>query len=381
MHPIQFIRKKISASQLIWLKNSNNFILLEEPAWFVFRRIIKRYKTETIAVAFSKRYDISMEDSLKFVTDIRTGMLHMNKPNSNLLRRTEFPKELNQYQLMPFSDHYYRFGDSVIHFSFETRLLEYYIHPLISHQETNETSENAATFELFTSGERVVFRINGVVEGVWGKDESHLVKGLIFVKLVNAIYGRKDDFWLMTVHASAVTNRQKTILITAAAGSGKTTMSALLQNAGYYLVSDDFVPVNRHSLAFPLPIAMSVKQGSIDLLSPIFPSLAEKPLTRISWEKIVRYHFPDEQPEFSNASYPVSEFVFIKYDPSVDFEWHQLDVVNGIKLLLEQAWISPAEGIAPCLFNLLDQWSFYQLTYSNNEKAISAISNLFEYDQ
>ena len=76
----------------------------------------------------------------------------------------------------------------------------------------------------------------------------------------------------------------------------------------------------------------------------------------------------------------MKEFVFIKYDPSVEFEWIRLDPITGIKKLLDQSWVSPKIGTAEILFEYLANWSFCQLTYSNNEKALEVINNLFQND-
>jgi hypothetical protein len=247
--------------------------------------------------------------------------------------------------------------------------------------QTSGTKENIPLFELFAYDEHVVFRLNGEVKGVWAYDETHLAKGLIFMNLVNVMFGKSDDFWLMTVHASAITNGKKTILISAAPGSGKTTMAALLQNRGYRLVSDDFVPIDKQSLlAWPFPIAMSVKQGAVNLLSSIYPNLEQQQLNYITSEKSVRYVFPEDLRDAPQEAFPVKEFIFIQYDPSVDFKWKKLDQASAVKLLLDQSWVSPTKGTAQILLNQLSHWSFYQLTYSNNQKALDTITHLLSHD-
>ena len=186
----------------------------------------------------------------------------------------------------------------------------------------------------------------------------------------------------MTVHASAITNGKKTILFSAAPGNGKTTIAALLQAKGFQLISDDFVPIDRKLLcAYPFPIAMSVKQGSMDLLASHFPILEQKPLNYISSEKSVKYLAASHNPDFTKNIFPVQEFIFIKYDRSVDFILEKLEPLKAIRLLLDQSWITPVKGNPTILFNRILQKSFYQLTYSNNQKALDAITNLFGNDE
>jgi hypothetical protein len=185
----------------------------------------------------------------------------------------------------------------------------------------------------------------------------------------------------MTVHASAITNGKKTILFSAPPNHGKTTIAALLQSRGYKLISDDFVPIDRNSFkAYPFPIAMSVKQTSMDLLASLFPALEQKTLNYISPEKSVRFLPPNANPDVTKEVFPVRDFVFIQYNSSVDFIWEKLDPLKAMKLLLDQAWVTPIKGNTEILFERIMELSFYQLTYSNNEKALDAIANLFDHD-
>ena len=382
MPSISYIKRKIGRSWLVWFQNSNSYLQMEEPAWFVFHKITKRYKTATIAAVFSLRYGVTQEEGHNFVTDIRTETQRLNQPGqseSKFKIDSEVPE--NHY-FPPYSVHHYRLGDRLITFSFETPDLELYLHPLLLHLKTTESNDETTLFELFTFNEQVVFRFNSEVKGAWSYDESHLVKGLIFMFLVNVIYNKTDSDWLMTVHASALTNGKKTILFSAPAGHGKTTIAALLRSKGYRLISDDFVPIEKHSFkAHPFPIAMSVKQGAMELISPLFPELEHKELNYISPEKSVRYLAPDTNASIFGAVFPVHEIVFVRYDNAVAFKFEKLDPVNGVKLLLDQAWVVPSPENAATVFEWITRLSFYQLTYSDNEKGIKAITNLFNHEQ
>ena len=381
MPAIPYLKKKIGQSYLVWFQNSNLYLQLEEPAWFVFRKTTKRYKADTIANEFAIRYGISSEESRSFVKDIRLNIEKMNQPDNSQNTITKFSADLNAHIFKPFAIHNYKFGNKLLAFSYETRVFEYYLHPLICHFETSESNTEMPLFELFAHQDKIVFRFNGEVKGIWRKDETHLVKGLIYMFLINVIHDKTDADWLMTVHASAITNGTKTILFSAPPNHGKTTIAALLQDRGYKLISDDFVPIDRDSFkAYPFPIAMSVKQSSMDLLASLFPVLEQKPLNYISPEKSVRYLPPVANPDFAKEIFPVHEFIFVKYNKSVDFNWEKLEPVKAMKLLLDQAWVIPTKGNAEILFERIMQVTFYQLTYSNNQKALDAITNLFDHD-
>lgn len=381
MQTIPYIKKKIGLSYLVWFQNSNLYFQLKEPAWFVFTKTIKRYKASTIARLFSVRYNISVEESLSFVYEIQSEIEKMNKPKHLPNNIDQFSAILNKHHFTSFSIRHYRLGDQVIAFSYESPLFESYIHPLISHFGTSEAHNDMPLFELFLYQERITFRFNGVIKGLWTKDETQFVKGLIFMFLVNVMHDKTDDDWLMTVHASAITNGKKTILFTANPGNGKTTFAALLQAHGFQLISDDFVPIDRHKFnAYPFPISISVKQGSMDILTPLFPVLEEKTNTYLSPKKIVRFIPPSNHFDVINSIFPVQELIFIEYNSSVDFSLEKLDPIVALKSLLDQVWVTPIQGNATILLDRVMEISFFKLTYSNNQKALEAISNLFEHD-
>ena len=379
MPVIPFIKKRIGRSYLVWFQNSNMYILLEEPAWFVFRKTAKRYKLETIVKEFTIRYVNTPEDSLSFVKDIRLAIEKMNQVDYTQSMPDQYSDDLNEHNYSPFSIHLYKLGDKVIAFSYETNYFESFIHPLICHFETKEENNEMPIFELFAFQQRIVFRFNGEVKGIWSLDESPFIKGLIFMYLINVWHDKKDADWLMTVHASAITNGKKTILFSAPPGNGKTTFAALLQAQGYKLISDDFVPIDRQGFnAYPFPIAMSVKEGSVALLSSFFPTLEQKPLNYISPEKSVRYLPSGHHLDATEDIYPVQEIIFIQYNNSVDFEFEKLDIISGLKLLLDQAWITPVKGNSALFFDWVLHISFFRLTYSNNQKAMDVVTNLFD---
>jgi hypothetical protein len=381
MPAINYVKKKIGQNYLVWFQNSNLYTQLEEPAWFVFRKTVKRYKAETIAMECSHRYGLRFNECLRFVNDIRSNMVQMNQSEEDLVQDEKDTLELKTKRFEIYSTRSYQLTENIIEFSFENEWFESLIHPLIGYLETNKTNGKVSRFELFSHKGKSVFRLNNEIKGIWARNETHRLIGFIYMSIINEVYNKSADFWLMTVHAAAVTNGRKTILIPAESGSGKTTMAAMLQKEGYQLISDDFVPIDRHRFcAWPFPIALSVKQGSMDVLASIYPDLQNEPVKLTSTKKNVRYLTPNYIPEISDLIFPITEVVSIKYNPEVEFEFKKADQLKAIKLMLDQSWILPLAGNAGIFLDKVTQWSFYELTYSNNEKAIDAISKLFGND-
>ncbi|HKJ41363.1 MAG TPA: hypothetical protein VKA27_04680, partial [Sunxiuqinia sp.] len=288
---VLYVEKEIGDLHLVWLQASNLYFQLEEPAWFVFKRIANQIEMEAVSEEFANRYDVGKEESSRFVIDMHNRIHEMNQPIGRTEGADKDANDASQQVFTPYSVYFYQVGDLLIKFLYETEWLEEYIHPLIDHLsvEGNQEAE-LVLFELFTINERVVFRLDGDIKGIWDEERSNYTKGKIFMELINLLHQKADDNWLMTVHASAITNKKKTILFSAPPGSGKTTIGALLQAEGFQVISDDFVPFDKDSFnAFPFPTAMSVKEGAVEVLNSLYHGLKDLPVNYISREKQVRY--------------------------------------------------------------------------------------------
>ncbi|WP_372775059.1 hypothetical protein [Mangrovibacterium sp.] len=377
MANVLYVDKKIGDTYLVWLQNSNLYFQLEEPAWYVFKKLATNNPLETVAEEFATQYGVAHEESKTFVSDIYDRISEANIPFQSEDETALFTDDIVNSKFQPYSVFHYQLNTTVVRFTYETAWLERYIHPLIAHLAIAENKKPEFHFELFTSNGQVVYRLNNNLRCIWDRDKSNYTKGQIFIDLVNLIHQKTEDDWLMTVHASAITNEKKTILFSAPPGSGKTTIAALLQASGYHLISDDFVPFDKNSQnAYPFPIAMSVKEGSLELLSSHFPALKDLPLHHITSEKKVRY-LPIGNDKMKMV-YPVHEIIFINYDSSIDFEWEKLDPFVAFKLLLEQIWVEPNLENVQLLLDKVSTFDYYKLTYSNSDKALNAIEKLFQ---
>lgn len=379
MEEIEFVHKQIKDSHLVWIKHCNLYFKLEEPAWFVFSEITKRQNLETIAREVSSRYDYTYADSLNFVKEIRQRTYSMSRQPQSSTPEIIPEEEYSGLEFTPYSTRCYQLQNTIVTFSYETAWLENYIHPLLQHLETSGRPERKACFELFSHQNRVIFRLNGTVIGNWATNQSEYVKGRVLLELANVIYHKTDSDWLMTLHASAVTNGQKTILFSAAPGSGKTTFAALLQANGYRILSDDFVPLERDSFkAYSLPLAMSVKPGSLELLTAFYPTLDTNRLVKSNTNKIVKYLPIDA--ETTQLIFPVKEIVFIKYDNTVDFLLEEVEPIEALNTIIDEAWIPPNPENVEQFMHRVSKTLFYKLSYSNNTKAINAITQMFKND-
>lgn len=374
---IPYVKKQLGETYLVWLQNSNSYFLLEGPAWFVFDKITGNHAPQIIEKELVSQYEMTAEESRTFLNDMAERIKSFNEmvPMDHDLG---FEQDLVDYEFLAFSQYTYLLKDKLVRFRYSGPELERYIHPLVEHLVVEDGDcEEVLDFELFAYDGEVVFRMNGKVMGVWAADESHWVKGRIFLEFVNVLHDKIEQDWLMTVHASAITNKKKTVLFSAAPGSGKTTMAALLQARGYHLISDDFVPVDKAMFkAHPFPIAMSVKEGALSVLKSHYPALAETPVVNATPEKKVRY-WPIRNDKMEMV-FPVNEILFINYDESADCELISLSKADAMKRLVDQVWVPPYVDRVETFFRWIDGVSFYELNYSNTPKALKIVEKLFD---
>jgi hypothetical protein len=83
------------------------------------------------------------------------------------------------------------------------------------------------------------------------------------------------------IHAGAVAIDEIAWCFPASSGSGKSTLVAHLIGAGYQYLTDDLVALDRDDNVLPLPIPMSLKEGSWPLVGRPFPSLADAPIVEV----------------------------------------------------------------------------------------------------
>jgi len=369
---------EMDGAYVVWMASCNQYLRLEEPAYFVFTSYEKYGNPELTVSQCAGRYSIPEDECRQFVTEILGGIEAIRQTAMRHYRGLPGDEGVRGKTFTPFSIRHYSINGKRLCFHFETRLYEHYLHPLLQHLETEPHTLQTPLFEIFGHDDRIILRANNQVKGIWGEEETHRLKGMAFLQILNAVYEKEDDDWMATIHASAVTNGSKTIVFTAMPGRGKSTMAALLQQKGFALVSDDFVPLERVTQhAFPFPAAMSVKEGATGLLSAWYPSLRNQEELRQSMtNKPVRY-LPVEA---KTVPAPVKEIIFIKYDAASDFEMEKLPRTEALKMLLDETWTSPLPENAAGFLDWYPSVSCYRLTYSNNEKALQAIINLFEHD-
>ena len=163
-------------------------------------------------------------------------------------------------------------------------------------------------------------------------------------------------------------------------GNGKSTSLALLQASGFTCLADDFVPMDAEKQeVYSFPAAISIKKNSLETLLPIYPELktsAEYHFKRLN--KIVRYLKPNNTNFFTHL--PCHDLVFIKYEKDSPLICKTIDKLEAFLQLIPDSWLSPKMENAQVFLNWFGGLNCYQLMYSENEKMIAKVAEIFEKD-
>lgn len=371
--------KRIEGKRVVWFSQSNYWVQFEEPAWFVYNLIINDLTTEAVVARCRRKYRVSEEESRQFVLEILEKITKFQNP-SHFRVVPQVSDRVEDLSSAPYySVRHYIINNKSITFCFESKWLEYSIHPLFAHLETSRLEPASFSFDLFLQDGRFGIRVTKDQSRTWFFDQPDLQKGRAFIELLNAIYSKVEEDWMTIIHGSAVTDGQSTILFTAECGGGKSTIAALLQAHGFSVLSDDMVPVaTKTGRIYPFPAALSVKEGAIPVLLPYYPELEKIQIFNIPASgKQVRYLPLNPLPFQKKWTNKAKALIFINFNPSVDILLEKLSKLDAIKLFNIEAWVSSVPENAKSYINWLIKLNCYRLTYSNNEKAVQTIQQIF----
>ena len=119
---------------------------------------------------------------------------------------------------------------------------------------------------------------------------------------------------LVCLHAAAVAMPHGTVLLAGRSGSGKTTLAAELVAGGGALLADDLTPIEPCTrLAFPFPLAMSIKRGSWPIVSALFPGFDQVPEIALA-STAIRY-LPSPRHAPPGSGHKVLALLFPRYTP------------------------------------------------------------------
>jgi hypothetical protein len=369
-----FLYKVIEDKTIVWFKESNTYLILENETANIIKKISKGVSVHEIATTLSKKISVPLEKAIDFVADLEKQVSNANKSEVKIIGN-DF-KDLKKTTCFEFIK-YYQINNKNFKVSFETEYELSLIHPKFGHLEIETAKDFEHNFEVFSENNFTFFYVDKNFIGAWNKKESHVFQGKFSMELIQKIHEKEEKEWLGIFHASAVSNRKKSLLFLGDSGNGKSTSLALLQANGFTCLADDFVPINaKEQEIYSFPAAISIKKNSLATLLPLYPELensAEYHFKRLN--KIVRYLKPNNDNYFAHL--PCNELIFIKYKKDSEIICKEISKINAFQQLVPDSWLSPEIQNAQLFLDWFEKSTCYQITYSKNEDMIHAVSNIF----
>lgn len=375
MKPTKTLYKVIEDKTITWFKNSNEYIVLENTTADILKRLGKGISVKDIAKGLSKKLDVPVEKAEDFVINL-SKKIYTPKSTSKkeIVNDYRDIKKPTAYEFVKF----YKINNVAFKVSYLSETELSLVHPKFSHLVTNENLAFDNKFDVFINTNFIFLYVNNKFIGSWSNNDVHYFQGKFSMELIQKIHQKEESEWLGVFHASAISNGKKSMLFLGDSGNGKSTSLALLQANGFTCLADDFVPVDaKNQEVYSFPASISIKKNSLETLIPIYPELKngkEYHFTRLN--KVVRYLKPNNDDFFAHL--PCNDLVFIKYEKDSELICKKISKIDAFRQLIPDSWLSPKMENAQIFLDWFSGLNCYQLIYSENDKMIQKVSEIFD---
>ena len=260
----------------------------------------------------------------------------------------------------------------------ETRALIRFGHPaqvrlvdsVLGHLACDDNSEPTVIVEIQAvpseGGQHLRSRIYR--DGVAINSVPRLSQLAPFIKAAiwqTAVNNHDFQFYL---HAGVVGTGKACILLPAAAGSGKSSLTTALTHSGYHYFPDEVALVDRKTFKVPpMPLAICTKSTGWDVMRRYYPDLLTLPTHRRDDGKMVRYIPPPPEVAQGRPA-PVSHIIFPRYQAGVPTELRPIGRSETLGRLMVEC-IAMRERFNPTNVRGLIEWiahiDCYSLAFSS----------------
>ena len=189
--------------------------------------------------------------------------------------------------------------------------------------------------------------------------------------------------YMLSVHAGVVAFGSRGILLPGAAGSGKTTLTAGLLRAGATYFSDEIAVIEAPAMQVrPLPLALTIKQGSVSPLRDLYPEIETLPVHTREDHVQVRYLAPPVWSQAVPEARCVPRWiVFPRYASDRATELRPLNRPAALGRLLQDSSVHP-DALTRRNVEALVRWmrgvDCYELTFRALDEAVTLIRRIAE---
>ncbi len=184
--------------------------------------------------------------------------------------------------------------------------------------------------------------------------------------------------WMAMIHGGAVARHGRGVGLPAACGSGKTTLIAHLLPRGWDYLADDLIALAApDGRIVPLPLPLSVKEGSLPLLSGLYPDLIRAP--RYEAGRGPSWRFVPPGATWHREPVTLSAFVFPRYVAGAATALTPITPLEALqRLLSDRIWLGfpLAQGRVEAFIAWLDERPSYDLVHGDATEAARQIEEI-----
>ena len=359
-----------------WFHISNSYIIINE----VLNNYLTIYlaatnKSDFISkIASTGKFNHGNVEAEAIYNDLS---LFLEEQNKSAILEASVKKEFdNNYRNFKES---YQIDKHAIEVYFSSEKVKQYIHPQLMHLCSSSNAKKTTVFDIYEETNALFLFKDEVFIGSYELINYHLLQGRFTMELLCVLHNKKEHDWLGTFHASTVSNGKEAIMLVGDSGNGKSTFCALLMAHGFDLIADDITPVlSKNQQVYRYPSAISIKQGAFEMLTNYFPNFNEFDSFNSGTKKgLLKYIPPKHNFDNTIQHVPCTKIVFIKYNSNSATTLIKTSADQVLQTLIPDSWVSPQKKNAKQLLNWLTTLSYYELNYSNNNKAMELFSKLF----
>lgn len=371
-----YIAKQINDTYVVWFAPANRYMQLQKPAFRVLEDWSNTLPEMEIIQNCSCEFKLPNTEARRFVSeviDLLMNLIDNNNVNPVLYR---CDKSSFSYLNISFSTKNYLINDKIFQFRFSNPELEDLIHPGFGCLENKRPdSKTDYCFDLSQMGHQLYLQVDGLSCWKFPESKQEYFIGQVYIQMLNCMYQVTDAHWMGAVHASAVSAGNGAVLFAAPSGSGKSTFAAMLMKEGYKVLSDDFSPLSlNQNKVYPFPESISVKNRSLNVLKPFYSSLTE---SGDSIPDVVRELFLPVTAGMLPEPAAVKAIVFLQYDSATDLDFKKISNLDTMDRFLHEMWLPSSPEVASSFLDWYFQVPCYSLNYSDTEKAIESVKELF----
>ena len=365
----------------------HQLFLLNDTAGKIWRGLHKNQSIDEICINLAKEYGMPLpviqQDVEKIIVDWETSGLTGPLPVQTTASSCDLAdygavKTLPTSPVMPvhwFYESTYRLNDYLFHVCYENAAIKNAVHPLIAHLQDNELPEYHGSFELRVNENKFDLSVDGHTG--FSYDSLDMLAMMMNKQIVSAACKAGNN--LIVMHAAAVAQDGHCIVMPGMGGCGKSTLTAALLQAGMTYLSDDIVPIDRHTQqAIPLPISLNLMVGSLEI-----PGLLSdtKLLHEYRYEqrRVWYYQPPAYKDKTPQGSYPVKYLVFPGYESGASTTLQALTPGQALQYLARSQSVLGKQKDTHCLTDLLDWLTAvpaFELRYESLMEACETVQTL-----